>query len=46
MVRIKHFISKACCLIGGKLYGNYLISSYMLIKLYVRRQRRGAALSA
>ena len=34
MVRIKHFISKACCLIGGKLYGNYLISCYMLIKLF------------
>ncbi|ESN91764.1 hypothetical protein HELRODRAFT_70423 [Helobdella robusta] len=36
VVRIKHFIAKACCLIGGKLYGNYLISCYMMIKiLYV-----------
>jgi len=28
MVRIKHFIAKLCCLVGGKLYGNYLISGY------------------
>ena len=33
IVRIKHFIAKICCLVGGKLYGNYLISCYMIIKL-------------
>jgi len=33
MVRIKHFIAKMCCLVGGKLYGNYLISGYMAVKL-------------
>jgi len=33
LVRIKHFIAKVCCLVGGKLYGNYLISCYMMIKL-------------
>ena len=33
IVRIKHFIAKVCCLVGGKLYGNYLISCYMIIKL-------------
>ena len=33
MVRIKHFIAKLCCLVGGKLYGNYLISGYMAVKL-------------
>jgi len=32
MVRIKHFIAKICCLIGGRLYGNYLISAYLTIK--------------
>jgi len=31
MVRIKHFIAKLCCLVGGKLYGNYLISGYMAV---------------
>jgi len=33
VVRIKHFIAKLCCLVGGKLYGNYLISGYMAVKL-------------
>ena len=33
MVRIKHFIAKMCCIVGGKLYGNYLISGYMAVKL-------------
>jgi len=33
MVRIKHFIAKMCCIVGGKLYGNYLISA-------TRRRRR------
>ena len=31
MVRIKHFIAKMCCIVGGKLYGNYLISGYMAV---------------
>ncbi|ESO06868.1 hypothetical protein HELRODRAFT_170896 [Helobdella robusta] len=33
MVRIKHVIAKFCCFVGGKLYGNYLISCYMIIKV-------------
>ena len=33
MVRIKHLVAKFCCFVGGKLYGNYLISCYMAIKL-------------
>jgi len=33
MVRVKHFIAKICCLIGGRLYGNYLISAYLTIKM-------------
>ena len=32
-IRVKHFISKVCCLIGGRLYGNYLISAYLIVKL-------------
>lgn len=32
-VRIKHFIAKMCCVVGGKLYGNYLISAYLTVKL-------------
>jgi len=32
-VRIKRFIAKWCCLVGGKLYGNYLISGYLAVKL-------------
>jgi hypothetical protein len=31
-VRIKHFIAKICCVVGGKLYGNYLITAYLVIK--------------
>jgi hypothetical protein len=46
MVRIKHFISKACCLIGGKLYGNYLISSLHAHQAVLRWQRRQSAISA
>ena len=35
-VRIKHFIAKVCCVVGGKLYGNYLITAYLTIKaIYV-----------
>jgi len=35
-VRIKHFIAKICCVVGGRLYGNYLISAYLMIKgIYV-----------
>ena len=33
VVRIKHVIAKFCCFVGGKLYGNYLISCYMVIKV-------------
>ena len=33
MVRVKHFIAKICCLVGGRLYGNYLISAYLTIKM-------------
>lgn len=32
-VRLKHFVAKLCCLIGGRLYGNYLISSYLVVKV-------------
>ncbi|ESN91841.1 hypothetical protein HELRODRAFT_182016 [Helobdella robusta] len=32
-VRVKHFVAKLCCIIGGRLYGNYLISAYLFIKL-------------
>jgi len=31
-VRIKHFIAKICCIVGGRLYGNYLITAYLTIK--------------
>lgn len=35
-VRVKLRLSKLCCLVGGRLYGNYLISAYLLVKcLYV-----------
>ncbi|ESN90404.1 hypothetical protein HELRODRAFT_96495 [Helobdella robusta] len=33
LVRIKHFVAKVCCLIGGRLYGNYLITAYLCIKM-------------
>ncbi len=32
-IRIKHFIAKMCCLVGGRLYGNYLTTSYLMVKL-------------
>src|SRR6218665_1178714 len=32
-VRVKHFVAKVCCLIGGRLYGNYLISAYLVVKV-------------
>lgn len=35
-IRIKHVFAKMCCLVGGRLYGNYLTSSYLIVKsLYV-----------
>lgn len=35
-VRVKHFVAKLCCVIGGRLYGNYLITAYLFIKtLYI-----------
>ena len=32
-IQLKHFLAKMCCLIGGRLYGNYLTTSYMFVKL-------------
>jgi hypothetical protein len=32
-VRIKHFVAKVCCLIGGREYGNYLMTSYLIVKM-------------
>ncbi len=35
-VRVKHLVAKVCCLVGGRLYGNYLVSAYLIVKfLYV-----------
>ena len=35
-VRIKHFVARACCLFGSRLYGNYMVASYLVVKaLYV-----------
>lgn len=35
-VRVKHLLAKVCCLVGGRLYGNYLVSAYLIVKfLYV-----------
>lgn len=31
-VRVKHFVAKLCCVVGGRLYGNYLITAYLFIK--------------
>ena len=30
---IKSSVSKICCFVGGKLYGNYLITGYIVVKL-------------
>lgn len=36
LIRIKHFFAKVCCLVGGRLYGNYLITAYLCVKvLYI-----------
>ena len=32
-VRIKHFIAKICCIVGGRLYGNFLITAYLSVKI-------------
>jgi len=32
-IRMKQFASKACCLVGGRDYGNYLTTCYIVIKL-------------
>ena len=32
-VRLKHTIAKLCCLVGGRLYGNYLTVAYLMIKV-------------
>jgi hypothetical protein len=35
-VRAKLRLAKLCCLVGGRLYGNYLISAYLFVKsIYV-----------
>lgn len=35
-VRVKHTFAKVCCLVGGRLYGNYLTTAYIFVKmLYV-----------
>lgn len=31
-VRIKNFVAKVCCLVGGREYGNYMITCYMIVK--------------
>jgi len=27
MARVRHFVAKMCCLVGGRDYGNYLITT-------------------
>ena len=29
---MKHTIAKICCLVGGRLYGNYLTTAYIFVK--------------
>ena len=31
-IRMKHTIAKICCLVGGRLYGNYLTTAYIFVK--------------
>ena len=31
--RLTKFLSKACCFIGGRLYGNHLVTAYISVKL-------------
>lgn len=31
--RVKQLFARICCLVGGRLYGNYLISCYLFVKL-------------
>ena len=33
-VRVKHLVAKACCLVGGRLYGNYMVASYLIVKFF------------
>jgi len=33
MSRVRHFIAKFFCLFGGREYGNYLITSYVVVKV-------------
>ena len=32
-IRLKHTLAKVCCFVGGRLYGNYLTTAYVFIKL-------------
>ena len=32
-IRLKHIVAKICCLVGGRLYGNYLTSAYLIVKV-------------
>lgn len=35
-IRAKHAVARLCCLVGGRLYGNYLTTAYLIVKtLYV-----------
>ncbi|KAK2145162.1 hypothetical protein LSH36_698g01046 [Paralvinella palmiformis] len=34
LVNCKHFLSRNCCLICGRRYGNYLVVLYLLIKVF------------
>lgn len=32
-VRVKHFVARMCCFVGGRLYGNYLVAAYLAVKV-------------
>ncbi|KAI0215486.1 Innexin unc-7 [Lamellibrachia satsuma] len=32
-IRAKHMVARMCCLVGGRLYGNYLTSAYLVVKV-------------
>lgn len=32
-VRIKQLVAKMCCLVGGRIYGNYLVTAYLSVKV-------------
>ena len=31
-IRLKHTLAKVCCVVGGRLYGNYLTTAYIFVK--------------